>query len=300
MLRITDISERSLVPEAVTIGKFDGVHKGHRRLLQTVLAKKEQGLASCMVSFFSEPKEQRTVIYTKTEQERLAEAAGIDMLAQYTLNETVRGMEPEQFVREVLCEALQARVVVTGEDFRFGKNRAGDVSLLEALSPKYGYETICVPKVELGGVRVSSTRIRALLAEGAVEEAAELLGQPYFVQGEVVHGKKLGRTLGFPTINLLPGKDKLLPAYGVYITRTQVDGKQYFGLTNVGIRPTVKDENRVSVETFLENYTGDLYGKVLTVEFLRFLRSERKFDSVELLQAEIQKDLIAFRSEIFL
>lgn len=299
MLHITDLSERLSGPSAVTIGKFDGVHRGHRKLLETVLEKKKQGLTSCMVSFFSEPKDGRTTIYTKEEQKKLVSALDVDVLAQFTLDEAFRNLSAERFVKEVLCETLQAKVVVTGEDFRFGKDRAGDVKLLQALSKQFGYETICVPKVELGGARVSSTRIRELLSKGAVEEAGELLGQPYFVQGEVVHGKKLGRTLGFPTINVLPSAEKLLPAYGVYITRTSLDGTWYRGITNVGLRPTVKDEKKVSVETYLADYNGDLYGKTVTTEFLRFVRPERKFDGVEELKAAVQRDIAALEEKNF-
>lgn len=291
MLHITDLSERLSGPSAVTIGKFDGVHRGHRKLLETVLGKKEQGLTSCMVSFFLEPKDGRTTIYSKEEQKKLVSALDVDVLAQFTLDEALRSLSAERFVKEVLCETLHAKVVVTGEDFRFGKDRAGDVKLLQALSERFGYETICVPKVELGGGRVSSTRIRELLSRGAVEDAGELLGQPYFVQGEVVHGKKLGRTLGFPTMNVLPPAEKLLPAYGVYITRTWLDGTWYRGITNVGLRPTVKDEKKVSVETYLVEYTGELYGETVTTEFLRFVRPERKFDSVEALKEAVQRDI---------
>ena len=291
MLHITELSERLLGPSAVTIGKFDGVHQGHRKLLETVLAKQKQGLTSCMVSLFAEPMDGKTTIYTKEEQKDLAASFALDVLAQFTLTQALRSLPAERFIREVLCETLQAKVVVTGEDFRFGKDRAGDVVLLQSFSKQFGYETICVPKVELDGVRVSSTRIRGLLAKGAVEEAGQLLGQPYFVQGEVVHGKKLGRTLGFPTINILPSADKLLPSYGVYITRTKLDGVWYRGITNVGVRPTVKDEKRVSVETYLAEYNGNLYGKTVTTEFLRFVRPEQKFDSVEALNTAVGRDL---------
>lgn len=290
MLHLTDFTQRLLRDSAVTIGKFDGVHKGHRKLFETVLSVKEQGLAACGVSFFPETSAESRVIYSKEEQAAVAKAMGMDVLLQITLTEAVRSMEPEAFVKEILCDRLRAKLLVTGEDFRFGKDRAGDVALLRMLSGEYGYRLICVPKVEEGGARVSSTRIRKLLSEGAMEEANALLGQPYFVQGTVVHGKQLGRNLGLPTANVLPGKEKLLPSYGVYATRTKVEDKIYSGVTNVGLRPTVKDEKVVSVETFLMDFSGELYGKTVTTEFLHFIRPEKRFSSLEDLAEAMEKD----------
>lgn len=290
MLHLTDFTERLSRDSAVTIGKFDGVHKGHRKLFETVLSVKEQGLAACGVSFFPEVATGSRVIYSKEEQAALAKAMGMDVLLQITLSEAVRAMEPEVFVKEILCDRLRAKLLVTGEDFRFGKDRAGDVALLRKLSEEYGYRLICVPKVEVDGMRVSSTRIRKLLSEGAMEEANALLGQPYFLQGTVVHGKQLGRNLGFPTANLCPGKEKLLPAYGVYATRTKVGDCYYSGVTNVGLRPTVKDEKVVSVETFLMEFSGELYGTTVTTEFLHFIRPEKRFSSLEALAEAMEKD----------
>jgi len=191
-----------------------------------------------------------------------------------------------------LVKRLQAKAIVVGEDFHFGKNRTGDVMLLKALEKKYGYRTVCIPKVEEKQQRVSSTGIRDLLAKGAVEEANRLLGRPYTVFGEVLHGKKLGRTLGFPTMNLIPPAEKLLPAYGVYVTRTMVDGQWYAGITNIGLRPTVDSDKQVSVETHLFDYDGDLYGKQVEVQFLHFLRPEKKFPDIVSLKEAMNEDFI--------
>ena len=203
LLRITNYSEYLPVQTAVTIGKFDGFHLGHQSLLSAVLREKEKGLASCVISFSTAVDTERNAIYTKEEQRKLCESLGIDILVEYPLDETIREMSAEQFVAEILCDRLQARVVVTGEDFRFGKGRSGDVALLRALEDTYGYRTIAVPKVEDSEIRISSTGIRKLLAEGNISEANRMLGRPYAVFGEVLHGKKLGRTLGFPTMNLI-------------------------------------------------------------------------------------------------
>ncbi len=291
MLRITKYSEYLPIQTVVTVGKFDGFHLGHRKLISAVLQEKEKGYAACVVSFSTNVDTERSVIYTKKEQRKLCESMGVDILAEYPLDETLREMSGTQFVEEVLCNRLQAKVIVAGEDFRFGKDRMGDVELLRALAERYDYRTVVIPKVQEDDVRISSTGIRKLLADGNVEEANGLLGRPYTVFGEVLHGKKLGRTLGFPTMNLIPSAEKLLPAYGVYVTRTNVDGQWFDGITNIGLRPTVDSDERVSVETHLFDYKGDLYGKQVEVQFLHFLRPERKFADVEALKSAMFEDL---------
>lgn len=290
MLRITKQSEYLPVQTVVTVGKFDGFHRGHRSLLAAVLKEAEQGLASCVISFSTPVDTERSMIYTKEEQRRLCESMGIDVLAEYPLDESLREMTAEQFVSEILCKKLQAKVIVAGEDFRFGKGRTGDVTLLQRLEEDYDYRTVCIPKVEEDTVRISSTGIRKLLAEGKISDANELLGRPYAVFGEVLHGKKLGRTLGFPTMNLIPPPEKLLPEYGVYVTKTKVDGQWFDGITNIGLRPTVDSDLRVSVETHLFDYSGDLYGKQVEVQFLKFLRPEQKFTDVEQLKCAMYED----------
>lgn len=296
MLQITENAGYLSEETAVTIGKFDGVHRGHRRLLEGVFAEKKHGYRACVISILANLESHKSVIYTRAEKQSLCKALGVDILAEYTLDAKLRALAPEQFVAEVLCKRCNGKVIVVGEDFRFGKDRSGDVALLQRMEKMYGYRTVCVPEVEEDGTRISSTRIRTLLTKGAVEEAGRLLGQPYFIQGEVVHGKQLGRTLGFPTVNVLPEKEKLLPAYGVYVTKTMVEETPYFGLTNVGVRPTVRDGEAVSVETYLEGYCGDLYGQVVSTEFLHFLRPERYFDSVEDLQKAIREDISCIQS----
>lgn len=291
MLHITEQSKPLSGETAVTIGKFDGVHRGHRKLLDAALAEKKNGYLACVVSFWTKPEKGKSVIYTREEQRHLCSALGIDVLAEYTLDENLRGLPAERFVSEVLCKKLNARVIVTGEDFRFGKGRTGDAALLRSLAEGFGYRTVCVPKVKSEGVRISSTKIRELLSAGRMEEANTFLGQPYFIFSEVVHGKQLGRTIGFPTINVLPPAEKLLPAYGVYVTQTKAGESWYDGITNVGLRPTVDSGEQVSVETHLAGYRGNLYGKTVETRFLRFLRPEQKFESVEALKTAIQKDM---------
>lgn len=291
MLKITKQTEYLPVQTAVTVGKFDGFHLGHQSLISAVLREKEKGYASCVVTFSTTVDKERSMIYTKKEQQLLCDMLGIDVIAEYSF-EDIREMSAEQFIAEILVKRLQAKAIVVGEDFHFGKNRTGDVMLLKAVEKKYGYRTVCIPKVEEKQQRVSSTGIRDLLAKGAVEEANRLLGRPYTVFGEVLHGKKLGRTLGFPTMNLIPPAEKLLPAYGVYVTRTMVDGQWYAGITNIGLRPTVDSDKQVSVETHLFDYDGDLYGKQVEVQFLHFLRPEKKFPDIVSLKEAMNEDFI--------
>lgn len=291
VIQITEKSKPLSGETALTVGKFDGVHTGHQRLLDAVLAEKKNGYLACMVSFCAGQEDGRSVIYTKEEQRRLCGTFGIDVLAEYTLNEALRGLSAERFVKEILCEKLNVKVIVAGEDFRFGKGREGNVEFLRSLEKTYGYRTVCIPKVENEGVRISSTKIKEFLSAGNMEEANAFLGSPYFIYAEVVHGKHLGRTIGFPTINVLPSAEKLLPAYGVYATQTEIGGTWYSGITNVGVRPTVDSGDAVSVETHLLGYEGELYGTKLETRFLRFLRPEQKFESVEALKDAIQKDM---------
>lgn len=289
---VFNFTESLPMETAVTIGKFDGFHLGHRSLLAAVFNEKKKGYASCVVSFSAKTEEERTAIYTTEEKRSLCESLGVDVLAEYCLDETLREMSPEDFISEVLCKRLHAKVIVTGEDFRFGKQRLGDTSLLKCLEKTYGYRTICIPKVTEQEARVSSTQIRELLLQGKMKEANFLLGQPYRMIGEVVHGKKLGRTIGFPTMNLIPSKEKILPAYGVYVTKTCIDGTWYEGITNIGLRPTVDSNDCVSAETYLFQYEGSLYGKQVQLQFLHFLRRERKFPDVESLKAAMHEDFV--------
>lgn len=292
MLTIDNNTEALQTQTAVTIGKFDGFHMGHRSLLSAVLKEKYNGYAACVVSFSTATEEERSVIYTAQEKRQLCETLGIDVLVEYRLDESIRNMSAEQFVEEILCKRLNAKAIVVGEDFRFGKNRSGDVLLLNRLEKIYGFRTICISKITDADMRISSTQIRELLLQGKIREANALLGQPYGLIGEVVHGKKLGRTIGFPTMNLIPSREKILPAYGVYVTKTCIDGTWYDGITNIGLRPTVDSDERVSVETYLFRYEGSLYGKQVQLQFLHFLRTEQKFPDVGSLKEAMQKDMI--------
>lgn len=270
---------------AVSLGKFDGFHRGHRLLLDRILEHPKLHATVFTFDGILNGKQ----IYLEEEKRSLLERLGVEREVLFPFSEETRSMTPEIFIREMLVERMDAKLICVGEDFHFGKDRRGDVDMLSKYAPQYGYELCVFPKIKEDGEVISSTRIRGELAQGRIEKANCLLGDPYFVRGEVVHGNALGRTIGMPTANLLPGEQKLLPAYGVYATRVEADGKIYGGVTNVGVKPTI-GADRANVETTLLHFDGDLYGKQITVYFLEFLRPEQRFDSLEELKAQMSRD----------
>ena len=200
-------------------------------------------------------------------------------------------MEAEDFIRDILCAGLNAAHIVVGRDFAFGHNKRGSVEMLERYAPQYGYTVDVVEKERYGDMIISSTYIRDALAQGDVRLAERLLGYPYELTGPVRHGKQLGRTLGFPTMNVEPEAQKILPRYGVYACRVKIDGEWYNGVGNAGVKPTVTDERRRLFEVYVYGYEGDAYGKEVTVRFCGFERPEVKFGSVEELREQVMKDM---------
>lgn len=284
---------------AVAIGKFDGVHIGHRELIRKIIEQKKENLlatvftfdTSAVFFFGGEEKELTTV----TEKRRIFEELGVDVLIEFPLNRKTAAIEPEEFVRRYLVGQMRTAYICAGTDLSFGCGGAGNYALLEQCKDKYDYRAELIDKVKLDGETVSSTRVREAVREGRMEEAARMLGTPYSVRGIVEHGRRLGRTIGMPTANLMPEKDKLLPPYGVYYSRVITAGKTYRGISNVGCKPTVNTTDAVGVETYLYDYDGDLYGSDITVELLFFRRPEMRFESVEQLKRQMEADIAAGR-----
>lgn len=281
---------------AVSLGKFDGVHRGHQKLIAQLLGQKKNGLSAVIFTFERNPTRMLAGlsvqnIITNEERRRKLEEAGIDKLLECPFVPEISNMEAEDFVRKVLLEQLHASFIAVGRDFHFGWHRKGDYLLLKRMGEEFNFQVEVFEKEKCNGWDISSTYIREALYEGNIPLANELLGYPYFVSGKVLHGRKIGRTLGFPTINLLPSRDKLLPPNGVYLSRTRIGDASYYGITNIGYKPTVGAESDKGVETFLFDYNGDLYGKYLKVEFLEFKRPEQKFHSLEELKACILSDV---------
>lgn len=285
---------------AVAIGKFDGIHLGHQKLLSRLLLQKERGLLATVftfdipAAFFGGEEKELT---TRAEKRAAFAALGIDVLIEFPLNRETAATAPEAFVQDYLAKRMRAAYICAGPDLSFGKGGKGDFSLLSRCADRFGYRTERIEKVKLDGEEVSSTRVREAVRLGRMENVQGMLGKPYSAGGFVEHGKQLGRTLGMPTANLLPDEKKLLPPNGVYHTRVRIDGRdeKYRGISNVGCKPTVSDENRVRIETYLYDFDGDLYGREMIVEFLHFRRPERKFDSVEAMKTQIAADIAAGR-----
>lgn len=270
---------------AVSLGKFDGLHRGHRLLLQKIMSV--ETLCPTVFTFDGIFPGER--IYTGREQSLVLERLGMSREILFPFCKETKAMTAEQFVGEILSERLGAGLVCVGEDFRFGRDRLGDVELLAEMSERYGYELCVYPKLQDEGGIISSTRIREELAQGNIREANKMLGSSYFISGEVTHGRAFGRTMGMPTANIIPDREKLLPVYGVYVTRVEVDGQIYGGVTNIGRKPTVGGSD-VGVETTLLDFEGNLYDKNILVYFEDFLRPEKKFSDIDALKKQIYQD----------
>jgi len=283
-------------PTAVTLGKFDGLHRGHDLLMQTVLDfSKRHGLASVAFTFDIPPRNKveeivANVLTTNDEKQYIFEKRGIDYLIECPFTTEVMSMEPKDFIGWI-AKALRMKYVVVGDDFRFGHKRAGDYHTLQKYEDEYGYKTIVIDKLKDSNRDISSTYVREKIADGNIKKANELLGYKYFIKSEILHGRKLGRTIGVPTINMILPPHKLLPPNGVYVTEVLVDGKTYMGVTNIGCKPTVSDEQIIGVETYIDDFDKDVYGEKIVVSFIQFIRPEQKFNTLEELRTQMQSDI---------
>ena len=291
------ISDR---PCVVTLGKFDGVHRGHRKLLNKVheIARK-QGLSAAVFTFSVSPQvrmgeRKLRMLMTNEERASFLLEQNIDLLVECPFTEEIRTMEPGDFVDRILLGRMKTKAVVVGTDFRFGKDRKGTPAFLKSYRDAGAFSLDIIEKekdTEVPETRdISSTYIREELEKGNMEKVTRLLGYPYFVTGKIVHGRHLGHSLGFPTINQVPDPEKMLPPRGVYISRTRVGGKQYQGVSNIGVKPTVNGE-KMGIETYLFDCSLDLYGQEARVELLSFRRPEQKFDSIEELKDQMDADI---------
>lgn len=281
---------------AVTLGKFDGLHRGHQVLTKELFAASADGLRTVVFTFGTHPRAQmdgrpQELLLTNEQKKELLESQGLDVLVEYPFNDVTSHTPAEEFVSRVLAGQLQAKRIIVGTDFCFGYRRAGNVELLRQMSRDLGYELIVREKLKTKeGIDISSTYIKGLLKLGHMEQVNGLLGYPYSIKAEVVHGNHYGRTFGMPTINQLPGPEKLMPPNGVYISQTIVEGRAYKSVTNIGVKPTIEGAYPIGAETFIQEFNQDLYGKTVEVQLYSYARPEMKFSSREQLISQMHRD----------
>ena len=288
----------------VTSGTFDGVHLGHQKILKRIreIARNTSG-ETVLITFWPHP---RLVLYpdehnlrllsTFEEKAKLLRQLGIDHLITIPFTQEFSQLSSKEFIKKVLIDAIQTKMLVIGYDHRFGKNREGSFEYLKANSSDFGFELEEISRQDVEEIAVSSTKIRKALESGDVKTAESCLGRPYELNGLVIKGQQIGRSIGFPTANIhIPNDYKLIPKDGVYAVEASVDGTLYKAMLNIGNRPTV-DGTKKTVEANLFDFQGDLYDKQITVYFHEFLREERKFDSLEALKAQLVLDQKSARS----
>ncbi|MCW1922983.1 bifunctional riboflavin kinase/FAD synthetase [Luteolibacter arcticus] len=281
-------------PVHLALGVFDGVHLGHQAVMGQALAACARDGGSCGVLTFDPypirvlfpEKAPRRLLASLDHKAEILATMGVDFLLALPFDRERAGEEAEDFIREIVASGV--KTIAVGDDWRFGKGRQGDVALLSRLSGELGFRLEALPPVMMDGDRISSTRIRQAIQDGNLEAAERMLGRPYTVEGKVVEGRKLGRTIGFPTANVERGEEQF-PPDGVWAVRAREGGQCFDGVANLGLRPTVDGEAR-TLEVHLFDYEGDLYERILEVEFVKHLRGERKFESLEALKEQIGRD----------
>ena len=283
----------------VTIGTFDGVHLGHQKILQTLLDE-AQGIdgESVLLTFYPHP---RMILYPESHGMKLlqTQAEKMEKLSEYGLQNLIiypfsfdfSRLTALEFVRDILVNKLHVRKIVIGYDHQFGKNREGNIQYLKDIAETYEFEVIEIPAQDIDEVNISSTKIREALLKGDVKRAAVFLGQCYQLSGKVIRGRALGRTIGYPTANIEVNSDlKLVPGIGVYAVEVYVEGKTLRGMLNIGRRPTVVSTDNVNLEVHILDFQEDIYDKMITLRFMERVRDEQKFESVEALKEQLQKD----------
>lgn len=283
-------------PKVVTLGNFDGVHIGHKELInRAVELGLQKNLPTYVLSFYPHPrlffKEDLKYINTLEEKNKNIRQLGANALLVVEFNKEIAELTKDSFVEEILVKKMNAKVIVVGFDFVFGKNRGGNVETLKESAALYDIEVHIIPPVKVDGERVSSTLIRDSFEKGHVEKAKKLLGYSPEISGKVVKGKQIGRTIGFPTANIDYDKEQLLLGNGVYDVEISIKGNKYSGIANIGVKPTVKEDKLVEIEVHIINFSEDIYGEEVVVRFIKKIREEMKFTSLNELKDQIKKDI---------
>ena len=308
MREITDITTfTTQQPTVLTIGTFDGVHLGHQKIIERVVTTaRQEGLLATIFTFFPHPRmvvqhdKSLKLIHTLEEKKQLLQRLGVDLLVVQPFNEAFAQLTAEEFVSTILVQHLNVKKVIIGYDHRFGRNRTANINDMRLFGEKYGFAVEEISVQEVDEVSVSSTKIREALNKGDVTTAEHYLGTPYSLTGTVVHGLKLGRTLGYPTANIQVTEDyKLIPKDGVYAVYSYIGERKVYGMMSIGKNPTIEGKG-ASIEVYFFDFNGDLYDRELTIYFLKYLREERKFSSVALLKKQLQDDETTARKAIAL
>lgn len=280
----------------VAFGHFDGVHKGHRAVINKLIEQEDKNLKSLLLSF--EPTDFSTsnkVIYTEEEKEIILGENRPQLMISYPFSLEVGEMDAHTFIKEILVDKLGVKIVVAGECCKFGHGHRGNINTLKQYALLYGYDVVCVKNVMDNNQVISSDFIRKAIRDGRFDEANKLLGHAYKMLGEVVHGKALGRTVGMPTANLRVASNKLLPNNGVYATLSTIDEKLVQGLTNIGRRPSVDDNDYITIETFLLDFSKDIYGKKIELDIHSYIRGVKKMNNIEEVKQQVDEDIRSVR-----
>ncbi len=279
----------------ITFGYFNSLHKGHRSVISRLIEQESKGFNSVLLCL---EKDQRIVIdskcdiYTMNEKFRILQENGPMLMVAYPFAEVIESMAPEEFIKKILVDRFDAKVIVVGNNCRFGRQGDGDIQTLRELSDKYGYELVSCETVNYEEKPITDDWIKHEIIEGDINTVNMLLGSPFTLWGTIIHGKALGRKFGMPTANLRLPENKIIPKHGVYATMSNIDGKRFKGLTNIGRRPSVDDQTHVSIETYLLGFSEDIYGKDVSLELHHYIRGVKKFNNLEEVTQQVKLDVM--------
>lgn len=287
-------------PGGLGLGNFDGLHKGHIKLIDTLInACKKRNLISWIYTFEQhpsnvlEPENPVPLIITNEKKIEVIQSTGIDHICFGVFDQAFADIEPEEFIRDILVKRFNAKLIVTGFNYYFGKGGKGNTEMLKVVGERYGFDVIVIPPVILNGEVVSSTACRNLISNGDIPKANEMLGRHYSMTGIVTPGRRIGTNLGLPTANIIPDQKYLLPQKGVYVTSTYYQGKKYKSVTNIGTKPTVSEHNPITIETHLIEFEGGImYDNEIMIEYKCKIRDEMRFKDYDSLVEQIKKDIV--------
>ena len=286
-------------PSIVTIGTFDGVHLGHQKILSRLQQLKQKHSLNAVVLTFEphprkvlHPDQKDLRLITLVEEKlNLLQNYGVDITIVYPFDKSFSYFEAREYIEEILLKSLKVKYLVIGYDHKFGKDRSGDIGILKQYAGEYGYEVEEIDAMDIDHIAISSSKIRAAIETGNIDLANNFLGHYFFLYASVIEGKKLGRKIGFPTANLQPeSKDKLIPKIGVYFVEVDIEGQKHYGMMNIGYNPTTDMDKQIKLEVNIFDFSEDIYKKTICIYFLKYLRDEKKFDSVEQLIRELHED----------